>query len=151
MQVPACSFHQLQERASAVIQFLHVVPPGISLETALSRDYWRNAWKLLETKPRSTIDLIADDNAWEATVRILSAKDGDVQFRIITEWHAEKVSKAAIPEGYRVEHMTGKGWRALDPVGVIVVEGVPVEAEAVASAQEHATAPAAKKSRKNAA
>lgn len=136
MQIAACAPHDLMERQSAVVSFLHVVPGGVTLDQALAETYWRNAWKLLEHKRNSTIDLLADDGAWEATVRVVSSGGPHVRFRVLSRWAAPKPQQ--VPAGYAVQHLPREGWRVLAPDKSVLASGEPGEHEAVEAAVAHA-------------
>lgn len=132
MQLPAVQPYDVRERSSVVVTFFHKVPPGLSLDEVMKSAYWRNAWKVFENRVYSTIDLVAEDNTWEAQVRILSAANGDVVLRLISQWAAPK---SEVPAGYTSEHVPGQGWRLLDSDGLIVTEGAATEADAIAAAK----------------
>jgi hypothetical protein len=133
MKKPAASPHQLQDSRSVKLELFHVVPSGLSLDAVLDPSYWRNAWKVLDGKTNSTIELVAEDGAWEAMARVLSAKDGIVKLRVVSKWEADR-SKASVPDGFKVEFIPGKGWRALDTDNTVIVDGEPAEADAIAAA-----------------
>lgn len=139
MQPPVCSPHALRDRHSVCLDMVHIVPSGLSLDDVLAPSYWRNAWKVLERKEMSTIELISDDNTWEARVRVLAVSEGVVKLRVVSKWEPEKKAgpKPAAPDGYRVEFISGKGWRAVDPAGV-EIGTEPTEPEAITLAQAHA-------------
>lgn len=107
----------------------------MSFEDATSPSYWRSAWR--EFKPYATLDLIAEDNTWEARLRVISAVDGNIRFRVIYKLEAEK-RKADIPKGYHVEHLSPNGWRVVGPDGSQIGSFEPMEADAVRTATDHA-------------
>lgn len=145
MQSPAVAPWDLKAKASAVLEWFHVVPAGVSLEAALASSYWRNAWKLLENKKYSTVDLIADDGAFDVTVRVLDATANSVEFRILREWEPKRAPgrRPSVPDGYVVEHLPEQGWRAVAPDGSVLGDKISGEDGAVKMAVAHARKAAA--------
>lgn len=137
MSKPVCHAHQIQEEHSVVLTMLHVTPAGVSLDDVLEPSYWANTWKLFENRSNSTIQFIAEDNQWEARVRVLSAKGGVMKFRILSKFEEAVSLKEAVPEGYTVEHMTEKGWRVVDPAGSVIASEEARKSDALTIAVEH--------------
>lgn len=145
MQQPAIAPWDMKLKSSAVLEFFHVVPSGISLETALGASYWRNAWKVLEDKKYSTINLIADDGAFDVTARLLAIDAHSVEWRVLREWEPKRAPgrKPSVPEGYVVEHLPGDGWRAVAPDGSVLVAKKASEDDALRAALTHSKKAAA--------
>lgn len=139
-----CRSHELVPLAQATYEFLHVVPRGVGLKQVMHPDYWRAAASLLEAKKFATIDLVCDDNTWEARVRVIGVADGIVRLRVLYT-HEHKASGQKAPPGYVVEHMPTVGWRALDPNGSIVCTGEALEDDAIRNAIVHAAAVSARR------
>lgn len=140
MQAAAVAPWDLKQKHSALLEFVHIVPPGVTLETALSSSYWRNAWKVLEGKKYSTIDLLADDGSFDVTVRILDATATSMEFRVVREWEPKRAPgrKPNVPNGYTVEHLPDQGWRAVAPDGTVLIEKKASEDDALKAALNHA-------------
>jgi hypothetical protein len=139
-----CNPHQIVERQTQSINFLHKVPHGLVLDDVLAHAYWANAWKRFEGKECSTVDFLAEDGTWEAYARVTRVVEGRVTFRILHHWQEDPVS-IEIPEGYRVEFLSDNGWRALDPNGTIIIANQPQRGDVMNAALEHATAFAPKR------
>lgn len=142
MQPPVCQPHDIKERNSALVSFFHIVPAGISLDQVLAPSYWRNAWKMFERRVHSTIDLVADDGAWEAKVRVTAVAENVVRLRVLSRWTPEAPIKEA-PDGVKIEHLPSFGWRAVAADGVTLAEGLPSRDEAIAAASTSGRASAA--------
>lgn len=131
--------HDVRDATSVRVMFHVKVPKEIKLEQALSKPFWSNAYKLLERKPLSLVELIAEDGSWEAEVRVLAVDDvGNIRFRILRHWQAQEIKKDALPKGYRVEFVRDNGWRCIDPSGQQVGGYEPAETDAVALASSFA-------------
>lgn len=141
---PVCNMHQLVERHTAAVNFLHIVPHGVTVDDVLAPSYWANAWKRFEGKERSTVDFIAEDGSWELYARIVKVGEGKVIFRVLRDW-MEPNANAEVPEGYRVEFISENGWRGIDPTGAVIVDKQPERGFALDVVLEHATATAPKR------
>lgn len=136
----------LELATDAAATWRYMAPPGHSLEMCQRPDYWRNCLRELGQQriggrhAWNKIEIIAEDGTWEAELRVVAVGDGLVQTRLLREWSAPKTPgrKPALPDGYRVEHIEGNGWRALDPNGAIVRDKLQTEEMAVRAASQHA-------------
>jgi len=139
MSTYALPVHELRDASSVRLTFHVRVLAGVKLDHALSKAFWANSYRLLERKPLSLVEFMAEDGAWEATVRVLSVDDvGNVRFRVLNSWSAPEIKKDAVPKGYKVEFIRDHGWRCLDPSGQQVGTYEPTENDAVSLAQSFA-------------
>jgi hypothetical protein len=136
--------HQLVERHTRCINFLHEVPHGVTFDQVRENAYWANAWKRFQGKEMSTVDFIAEDGSWEAQVRIVRVTEGKVEFRVLHEWK-EEAAISEVPKGYRVEFISENGWRAFDPNNALVIDKQAQRNWALEAALDHATAAAPKR------
>lgn len=136
----------LEHAGEAAITWRYIAPPGTTLADCQRPDYFRNnvrecaqsrypgrhAW--------NKIEIIAEDGTWEAELRILSAALGLVHTRLIREWKVAALPgrKPGLPEGYRIEHVQGNGWRCLDQNAGMVAQLLSTEDEALRAAAAHA-------------
>ena len=126
MQPAALTPHDIKERSSVAVSFFVRVPAGIGLAEATSPAYWRNAWKVLEHRILSTIDLVAEDGEWEASVRVLQATPTVMKFRVLSQWQPDaKDAARKAPDGVKVEFITEAGWRALFGDGTVIADAMP--------------------------
>lgn len=131
----------LEALQDASITWRYVAPPGVSLEMCQRPEYWSQvtrecSQRRVAGRPSwNRIEIIADDGSWEADLRILAvdAPAGRVFTRTIREWHEKKRPgrKASLPDGFRVEHITERGWRVVDDRGVVLISEVTIEQDAV--------------------
>lgn len=136
----------LESVYDAAMAWRYIAPPGVTLEMCQHPSFWKNVTRecgqqrVANRMAWNKIEILAEDGTWEAELRILSVADGLVHTRVIREWNApaRPGRKASVPEGYAVEHITGNGWRVLDPKGGIVATNLPIEEEAVRAASHHA-------------
>lgn len=136
----------LDSLADCAVTWRHIAPSGVTLDDCRHPAYWRNVIRECSQQriggrhAYNRIEILAEDGTWEAELRVMSAGDGLVHTRLLREWKAEvKVGrKPTAPEGYVVEHITGNGWRALDPAGEFVAQRLTTEDEAVRAAAAHA-------------
>lgn len=136
----------LEVSHDASIAWRYLAPAGVTLDQCQRPDYWRNVTRECAQQrvhgrnSWNRIEIIAEDGTWEAELRVLSVVDGLVQTRLIREWNApaRPGRKAAVPEGYVVEHILNNGWRALDPKGVIIASNMTIEDDATRAASAHA-------------
>ena len=99
---------------------------------------WRNAWKVLEHRILSTIDLVAEDGEWEASVRVLQATPTVMKFRVLSQWQPDaKDAARKAPDGVKVEFITEAGWRALFGDGTVIAERLPTRLDAIDAACAH--------------
>lgn len=126
--------------------YLYIVPNGHTLEACQRPDYWKdNVLPLSRARyvgqnPWHKIELIADDGTWEAMLRVVGVSDGLVTVRVIYERsYADKTATPLkLPDGYKVEHIPTKGWRALDRHSSIITAGAALERDAIRAAVQHA-------------
>ena len=143
--IPAIQPWDLRAKSSALLEFFHVVPAGVSLETAMTASYWRIGWMLLDATPHAEVTLIADDGAYDVTVRLLSITATSVEWRVLREWEPKRAPgrKPNVPDGYQVEHLPGQGWRAVAPDGSVLIEKKASEDDALRAALAHSKKAAA--------
>ena len=136
MQAPAIAPWDVKQRSSSILEFVIIVPGGVSLDTALSASYWRNAWKVMENRRYSEVTFISDDGAFDVTARLLAIDATTVEWRVIREWEPKRAAgrKPNVPDGYVVEHLPGDGWRAVAPDGSIIVAKKSTESDALSAA-----------------
>lgn len=135
----------LESAYDAAITWRYIAPAGHTLDDCMRADYFANNMREVghqRTPGRhawNKIEIIAEDGAWEAELRIISAADGLVQTRILREWNDEKRKAEPAPDGYRVEHVANNGWRAFDQAGATVIEKAATRDQALALAKQHAS------------
>lgn len=136
---------QLQQDCANVYRYL--APRGHTLDDVKRVDYWRNnaadlkVQRYAGTRPWHRIEVIADDGSWEAELRVLHVDTtGNVETRVLRAWHGDikQLRAAEPPKGYRIEHVTARGWRVIDPRGAIIVAEKVTESEALGIAIDHA-------------
>lgn len=129
------------------VTFRYVVPHGHTIEDLKSKTYWRHNAPDLKlqryagVRPWHRIECIADDGTYECDLRVLDVTaTGEVTVRVLRAWHAETKATKPIqpPEGYKLEHVGGRGWRALDPNGQILTADRVNEIDAYLVAADHA-------------
>lgn len=135
----------------ASMPWRYLAPAGHTLEMCQQPDYWSlntrelGMQRVLGRHAWNKIEIIAEDGSWEADLRVLSVEQGvagaggRVFTRTIREWHKPvEQRKAAVPEGYKVEHIQGNGWRVVDPKSNVIRDKIAIEDEAVRTAVNHA-------------
>jgi hypothetical protein len=138
----------LDNAADASMTWRYTAPAGHSLQDCLRPDYWQNSvrelgmQRVLGRHAFNRIEILAEDGTWEAELRVMSIDKGLVTTRLLRKWFAEKSASSDAPElsapaGYKVEHITGNGWRALDPKGQILIEKQTERGKALLVAVEH--------------
>lgn len=135
----------LENAADAAITWRYIAPAGHTLDMCQRPDYWRNVTRecgqqrVVGRHAWSRIEIIAEDGTWEAELRILTVANGLVHTRLLREWTAPQKPgrKPNVPDGYTVEHITGNGWRALDPNGAPVAVNQTTEDDATRAAYAH--------------
>lgn len=133
---PACSQGGLEH--SQLTGYRHVVPAGLDLEACLKPLYWRNVVQRLGGARFTTIELLADDNAWEALVRVTSVEAHQAHVRVLFKWE-QKGKAPPMPKGYAAEFIAGQGFRVRDPHNGIVAEKLPDIIVATKAAIKHAS------------
>lgn len=136
----------LETAGDASVTWRYFAPAGVTIEMVQRPDYWRNCvreagqQRVNGRHAWNKIEVLAEDGTWECELRVLSAADGLVHTRLLSEWKAEAKPgrKPMLPEGYTVEHIPSNGWRVLDPHGAPVATNLPIEEEAVRAASHHA-------------
>lgn len=146
-------------------ELFYVIPRGITLEDLLRPEFWGTVRKTLTRFPWTKVECIADDGSFECVLRVVSSSEGMVRMRLVSSWMSEEAVAQSIklPEGCKVEHIAGQGWRGLFNSDV-VVNKQGTEAEAIMAVVAHAAragvaiaeeapaaVPAATKAKKNAA
>lgn len=135
----------LQIQHDASITFRYIAPRGHTLDDCRRPDYWRNnvrdvgKARYAGENPWNRIEVIAEDGSWEAEFRVVSVSGTLVTTRVLRSWQAEtkSVKKLDVPKGFKVEFLSGMGWRVLDPHLTIVAEKVTTEDEAVRMAVDN--------------
>ena len=136
----------LENMLDASIIWRYVAPVGHSLEDCMAKDYWRNALREVSQQrvvgrpARNRIEIFAEDNTWEAELRVMSVDgNGQVTTRLLRHWQEPPVKgkKPSPPEGTKVEHISGNGWRALDRKGDVIEDKLATEDDAVRAAVAH--------------
>jgi hypothetical protein len=136
----------LENAGDAAVTWRYLAPGGHTLEMCQRPDYWRNCsrevgqQRVLGRHAWNRIEIISEDGTWEAELRVLSVANGLVQTRLLREWTAPQKPgrKPNVPDGYKVEHISGNGWRALDAHGAPVVVNQTTEDDALRAAYAHA-------------
>lgn len=129
----------------ASITWRYTAPEGHTLQDCLRPDYWHTCLReigqqrVIGRHAFNRIEILAADGTWEAELRVMSISDGQVITRLLREWHAPSNgrSEPAVPEGYKVEHIGGNGWRALDRHGNIITEKKSDRGAALQAAISH--------------
>ena len=73
--------------ASEVTDDIETVPAGIDADTVASPEYWVHVASQLRV--RDVIEVIAEDNAYEIILRVVSATRGALKFRVLAEWASD--------------------------------------------------------------
>lgn len=145
-KIPEAKPNSLEAAYDAAMTWRYIAPAGTTVEMCQRPDYWRNLTRECGQQrvpgrhAYNKIEIIAEDGTWEAELRIMAVSDGLVTTRLIREWNApaRPGRKAAVPDGYVVEHISNNGWRALDPKGVIIAANMTIEDDAIRAASAHA-------------
>lgn len=121
----------------------YLAPPGVTLEMCRDPNYWRNVTRecgqarVAGRGAWNKIEIIAEDGSWEAELRIVSVGDGLVTTRVLRHWAGDTVDEKPAPEGYKVEHIPGNGWRALDGRNQTLTEKRASRDDALQAAVRH--------------
>lgn len=145
-KVPVARAMSLEVMHDASVTYRYFAPAGHSLDMCMRPDYWRDLTRELGAQrvdgkhAWNKVEILAEDGTWEADLRVLSVDAGLVHTRCIREWNApaKPGRKPALPEGYKVEHIPGSGWRAIDAAGGLVSTHLPIEDDAIRAASAHA-------------
>ena len=145
-KLPVARAVSLEVLNDASITYRYTAPVGHTLDMCLRPDYWTHltrelgAQRVESRHAYNRIEILAEDNSWEAELRVLSVADGLVHTRCIREWTApaKPGRKPSLPDGYKVEHVPGNGWRALDANGGVIVGKLATEEDAIRAASGHA-------------
>jgi len=135
----------LDVAGDASITWRYTAPSGHTLQDCLRPDYWQNSvrelgqQRVIGRHAFNRVEILAEDGSWEAELRVMSVDKNLVTMRLLREWTAPQATRSdvTVPEGYKVEHIGGNGWRALDPKGQILIEKQTDRAKAVQAAVEH--------------
>jgi hypothetical protein len=127
-----------------VAAYIHFAPPGVPLDRVLMPEYWRRVAPELARTRWSGILAISESGEWEALLRVTSVGIDWAKVRVVSYANYATADAAPPPDGYTIEFLISSGWRALSPAGEVVCAGQALRAEAVAIAQRHADAIAAK-------
>ena len=121
-----------------------MAPAGHTLEDCTQPSYWSNVrreaglQRVVGRHAWNKIEIVAEDGTWEALLRVVSVdQDGQVMTRVLSQWAEPQAKAADAPEGYTVEHITGNGWRALDPKRATLTDKKASHDEALLAAVEH--------------
>jgi hypothetical protein len=144
-QKTECRPSQLQIAHERRYHFYHVAPASVTLEQVCEPTYWRTVSRDLGRQPWALIEVVCDDGTWEADLRVYAVGDGYAKVRVRAKYeYAGPIGRRPKePDGYRIEHVSGQGWRAIDPAGDVIVQNQAVRDEAIRIASAHARQKAA--------
>lgn len=139
----------LENAAEAAITWRYIAPAGTTLDMIRGKDgvskYFKNCLRELSQQripsrhSYNRIEILAEDGAWEAELRVMAIDGEDVTTRILRVWHDSKAeAKGKTPDGYKIEFVKGNGWRVLDHGNTLVAEKIATEGEAIRQAIDHA-------------
>jgi hypothetical protein len=75
---------RLQRTDFVVNSYTEMVPAGVTLEDAMSYQYWINEARTFRLN--DVVNVIATDGAYDATLRVIRLAPGFIEFRILSEW-----------------------------------------------------------------
>ena len=136
----------LDNQFDAAVIWRYMAPAGHTIEDCCRSDYWRNVirevsqQRINQRHAFNRIEILAEDGTWEAEIRIMAVDGHDVTARLLRQWPEPTKAvqtKVEAPEGYTVEHVSGNGWRALEPGGTTLIEKRTTRDEALNRALDH--------------
>jgi hypothetical protein len=98
-------------------EFQHIAPVGVALENVTAPAYWQHVMRALP--PRSVIHVMAEDNSYEARLRVIGA-GGAFKLRVLdyfsTNDQAIPIETAVAPGELEVGFAPAHKWRVIDTV-----------------------------------
>ena len=121
-------------------KYVEVVPAGVSLEAAMTSDYWAHVQRGLRLYDEIT--LIAADGSFDATVRVIAidSRAGTIRFRVLNLIGAEgkpiSGGAVAMESPFELKHRGHGRWTVLERgTGKVLLDNASKgEAEAFAQA-----------------
>ena len=119
--------------------FLVEVPTGVTLDDVLEPGFWKHVWREMTRGggKYAKIEVICEDQTWEAELRVYATGDGFVKTRVLVPWEAKKAQgrPPKLPEGWVAEPV-GSTWRVRNSVGEPVVQNEASEYDAIVAASK---------------
>ena len=115
------------------------VPAGTKLQDLLHPSYFQNYLHLIGRRPGTVVEVLSDDNALDATLRVLTVTKTTARMRVLRN-HEEPSGSAGRDIGSEMEVTWGgpqHKWRFLHR-GEIIEKGFGSEAEAREAAARYA-------------
>lgn len=119
--------------------FLLEVPTGTTLEDVLAPGFWKNVWREMTRGggKYAKIEVICEDQTWEAELRVYATGDGFVKCRTLNSWDAKRAQgrPLKLPDGWTAEPV-GSSWRVRNAAGEPVVQNAASEWDAITEARK---------------
>lgn len=122
-----------------------VVDPAVGIDDLMRPNFW--AHHALNLRKGDVLDVLAMDDAFDITLRVVETGVGFVAMRPLRVWtrdgHAEGTAQPTdlpdVPGGYKVNHAPKTGWRVLteDPV-IEISRNHKSKLDAIHAAIDHA-------------